>query len=290
MRDRELWRNGSGYVDPTAYEAMRNVLQEDCKMQRGEIWLAKFNNQEREVLVITANTYYTSFVLLREEPTEWDNTELSSNSATTYYYNPCKLSFKPIADYVRLVDEVGAEWMQVILKQVRTALDLCPDDKETDTEQLQAKIDRLATARTEACIELGCKDEQIRELEATLETERTEHAKELQALRDRLAAEEHDHLTALADMQDQIDLVEADKQASLEELTKCTKLHNERMRLEHCGQIDALKAEAQTKLDEQKAQYEAKIQQLRERCITLNAESEVYQREYRDLLRELLAR
>jgi hypothetical protein len=259
-------------------------------MHRGEIWLAKFNNQEREVLVITANTYDTSFVLLREEPTEWDNTELISSSATIYYYNPSKLSFKPIADYVRLVDEVDAEWMQVILKQVRTALDLYPDDKETDTEQLQAKIDRLATARTEACIELGCKDEQIRELEATLETERTEHAKELQALRDRLAAEEHDHLTALADMQDQIDLVEADKKAALEELAKCTKLHNERMRLEHCGQIDALKAEAQTMLDDQKALYEAEIQQLRERCTILNAERTLYHAEYKELLSTLLAR
>lgn len=32
--DRELRRNGSGYVDPTACEAMKNVLDEKARLQK----------------------------------------------------------------------------------------------------------------------------------------------------------------------------------------------------------------------------------------------------------------
>lgn len=32
--DRELKRNGSGYVDPTACEAMKNVLDEKARLQK----------------------------------------------------------------------------------------------------------------------------------------------------------------------------------------------------------------------------------------------------------------
>ena len=42
----DLRKNGSGYTDPTAYKAMKKILEED-KMEearRGEIWEVELKN------------------------------------------------------------------------------------------------------------------------------------------------------------------------------------------------------------------------------------------------------
>lgn len=281
MRDRELMRNGSGYYDPTAYEALRNIIEEDKMMQRGEIWTALFNGKERPVLVVTAADKRTSFILLKDERTPRDTEELLTSSAEVKYYNPSALSYKIPTDYRKRVGNVDKEQMQEILEKVRAALDLYPED-----DGQRAKIERLGAARTEACVELGYKDEQIKEQQA--EIKRLKDA--LTELNNRLEAEKAEHSQDLEDMQDQIDLVETDKKDSLAKLAEQSRLHNERMRLEHCGQIDALKAEAQDKIGTLEKEHAAEIQQLRERCAILNAERNLYHAEYKELLSSLLQR
>lgn len=54
--DKELFRNGSGYVDPTAYKALQNYQRSEGTMiiNRGEIW---------EVIVGNSNEYKAALVL-----------------------------------------------------------------------------------------------------------------------------------------------------------------------------------------------------------------------------------
>ena len=74
--DKELFRNGSGYVDITAYKALSNIEKENNKMEfnRGEIFEYEEVGREtyRKALIISAefraNDRFQSVILLTEEP------------------------------------------------------------------------------------------------------------------------------------------------------------------------------------------------------------------------------
>lgn len=74
--DKELLRNGSGYVDLTAYHAMENVLRGENQMEfnRGEIFEYKTNNgyEIKKALVVSADFRaggrYLSIIVLIDEP------------------------------------------------------------------------------------------------------------------------------------------------------------------------------------------------------------------------------
>lgn len=72
--DYELFRNGSGYVDYTAYKAILNI-ERDKKMEfnRGEIFeYETFKNENRKALIVSAdsrkNNEIQSVILLIDEP------------------------------------------------------------------------------------------------------------------------------------------------------------------------------------------------------------------------------
>lgn len=73
--DKELFRNGSGYADPTAYKAFMNI-ERDEKMdfKRGEIFEYKEVNKGiyRKAVILSAdfraNDRWQSILLLNEEP------------------------------------------------------------------------------------------------------------------------------------------------------------------------------------------------------------------------------
>ena len=47
MKDKELWLNGSGYPDPTAYNAMKGMVD----MERvGEVWRSTHTKAQRQCL------------------------------------------------------------------------------------------------------------------------------------------------------------------------------------------------------------------------------------------------
>lgn len=55
--DKELFRNGSGYADPTAYKALKNYQRGhgDMEFKRGEIFQYKIGSEYREALVVSAD-------------------------------------------------------------------------------------------------------------------------------------------------------------------------------------------------------------------------------------------
>lgn len=75
--DKELFKNGSGYSDPTAYKAFMNIEKErDEKMdfKRGEIFEVEMNNSiyNKKALVVSADfrsgESYLNVILLTDEP------------------------------------------------------------------------------------------------------------------------------------------------------------------------------------------------------------------------------
>ena len=52
MRDKELWLNGSGYADPTAYNAMKGVF--DMEIKAGQVWTTKTDKLETRMVLILA--------------------------------------------------------------------------------------------------------------------------------------------------------------------------------------------------------------------------------------------
>lgn len=70
--DRELRRNGSGYYDPTAYKALRNIEREANRMEckRGEIFKYNTTGGEREILIVSSNErcegYYLNALFLND--------------------------------------------------------------------------------------------------------------------------------------------------------------------------------------------------------------------------------
>ena len=73
--DKELFRNGSGYADPTAYKALSNI-ERDGKMdfKRGEIFEIEMNNRPdtKKALVVSADfrsgENYLNVIVLTDEP------------------------------------------------------------------------------------------------------------------------------------------------------------------------------------------------------------------------------
>lgn len=55
--DPEIARNGSGYYDPTAFEAMKNIIKKVkvYKMKHGEIWEIQQNNGEFKNVIVLAS-------------------------------------------------------------------------------------------------------------------------------------------------------------------------------------------------------------------------------------------
>jgi len=74
--DKDLLRNGSGYVDPTAYSAIKNYMKEESRMEykRGEIYEYEMVNraETKEALVVSADfragNRYLNIIVLTDEP------------------------------------------------------------------------------------------------------------------------------------------------------------------------------------------------------------------------------
>lgn len=71
MIDRELSRNGSGYVDPTAYAALLEVQKGERKMDNktGELWeITTKDGYNKECIIIADRGSYSTVLCLYDEP------------------------------------------------------------------------------------------------------------------------------------------------------------------------------------------------------------------------------
>ena len=68
-----MFRNGSGYADPTAYKAFMNIERDEkMEFKRGEIYEYAVKDETKKALVISADfrkkDYFLSVIVLTDEP------------------------------------------------------------------------------------------------------------------------------------------------------------------------------------------------------------------------------
>jgi len=108
--DKELFRNGSGYVDITAYKALSNIEKENNKMEfkRGEIFEYEMKDryETKKALVVSADfrsgDRYINVIILTDEPK--GNINVPINCQGMMYADCGMVSFATndrLLDYIR---------------------------------------------------------------------------------------------------------------------------------------------------------------------------------------------
>lgn len=167
MADFEILRNGSGYVDPTAYKAIKKYQEgEEMEYKRGDIiWYETYGGKFKQALIVSAdyrkNNLYQSIICLTEEPKTEDSVPIVCGGMM--YVDCGMVSFAPldrINDYIRTasaeemaqVDAILAKNLGIerIEKAAKTQADTVAI---VETKFELAKVsEELTTAKAEASI------------------------------------------------------------------------------------------------------------------------------------------
>lgn len=102
----DLKRNGSGYYDPTAYEAIRNVEKENGRMKRGEIWEVEYQGTYKSAVVISAQDKFCNVLMLNDEMKTEHDVQVKVRSFL--YTHPAMLSYKfndGFAQFIRRMED-----------------------------------------------------------------------------------------------------------------------------------------------------------------------------------------
>lgn len=157
MIDKDLQRNGSGYYDPTAYEAMKGYKRMDNKT--GEIWTMALNvsGAERQFLILADHgSFCTGLVLNDVERDEHDVRVASKNMMYTHSGMISYAFSDRFIDYVKTVPEID---MDRILRSVADSLGI--SDKHSSMKEMFAEKANIGTVPD---------SEEITRLKAQLET------------------------------------------------------------------------------------------------------------------------
>lgn len=206
--DKELMKNGSGYVDPTAGKALTNVSKDDLENYcRGEIFeYYTANGVTKNALVVSANSRskdtLMSVVLLDE--TEKGGYSVPIVCGTKMYANCNTLSYGQRHRFGSFIKRATDEEMEEIDKAIIDTLDLeLPhgdedlgtvmelkkqlanahetierqmievnkataerDEAKKDVQYFQHYAETYKEQIAELNVEIGCREEEIRELKA----------------------------------------------------------------------------------------------------------------------------
>ena len=134
----DLRKNGSGYTDPTAYKAMKNVLKEENGMEelkRGEIWSIERENYTRECLIVQPKRgYYMGIMLCDIIPKNADPDDLCEiMSRTLMYADTGKLTYVTAVAPKQYVKTIPDDKMDEVMHKIVKALQL-PVEREVKKE------------------------------------------------------------------------------------------------------------------------------------------------------------
>lgn len=107
--DRELFRNGSGYVDPTAYKAMVNVNMEKKNMETKpfEIWKYEISTGEKMGIVMAQDRNIVSVLPLFEKPFA-DGIEITTVQGVRFVH-PVRMAHVVESKLISYVQDVPEE-------------------------------------------------------------------------------------------------------------------------------------------------------------------------------------
>lgn len=114
----ELKRNGSGYVDPTAYNALKNIS--DKKINAGEIWEVEYHKEYRFAVVIAAQDRMCNILCLNEERTSEADIEVIAKGLK--FTDPRMLSYKSNKSFVNFVRTMKEDEFEKLLDVVSGSL------------------------------------------------------------------------------------------------------------------------------------------------------------------------
>lgn len=175
----ELRRNGSGYYDPTAYKALKNIEREEEEMEvrKGEIWEVEMGNNMRTVLVLAVHGSYSTVLTFSDEQRE--RRTLQMNAQGMKYTEPGMVTYKFHDAFDKFIRLTTDEEFADIMNKVAGALGIeskCPDEKTV------AWIEELDKTKIELAEALRSR-EHFKNLFESLEKPETETIK-LQTERD----------------------------------------------------------------------------------------------------------
>lgn len=183
MSKNDLYRNGSGYIDPTAGKALKTVAKtvDGIAVKRGSIWTAYFGETLRTCVVVAVHHEHASVLVLNDEQRGPGSEPLTAKSGRGYYTTPALLSYKFYSDFDRQEDELGREEFHRLLELTADTLGLpAPAPKpakhdDADTDALRVELENTKKAWnaaekkiTELTVARDLYREEYRELLATL--------------------------------------------------------------------------------------------------------------------------
>ena len=153
--DWELLRNGSGYVDYTAYSAMTNCMKGNKNMRTGEIWETEKAGGVGYAVVIADHGNFTTSMYLFDQTINDKAIEIKADQIM--HGDPRKLSYVHSDKLTRFVRKLTDDEFQKILVKVGEALGL--SYKERKEPEIMEKPDnsleiQLLTAEKEVYKEL----------------------------------------------------------------------------------------------------------------------------------------
>lgn len=135
MSDKELKRNGSEYVDPTAYKALKaiNNTVGGVAVQVGSVYRAMFSSTPRLLVVVATHYEHASILVLSEESKGPKSVRFATLQGTEYWATPDMISYKFYADFDTMEGQLVPESIDLLLKKTAERLGLSkPESKATD--------------------------------------------------------------------------------------------------------------------------------------------------------------
>lgn len=126
----DLKRNGSGYYDPTAYKAMKNLENGGaCTMKRGEIWEVGFGKETRLMVVVSVQEKFCNTLVLNDE--RICEQDIAIKATAMKFTNPAMMSYAYKDRFNRFIRMMRDDELEELLAKVSEKLAL-PVDTELD--------------------------------------------------------------------------------------------------------------------------------------------------------------
>lgn len=178
----ELRRNGSGYYEPTAFKAMKNIEREEkeVEVRKGEIWEVEMGNNIRTVLVLAVHGSYSTVLTFSDDQRERRTVQM--NAQGMKYTEPGMVTYKFHDAFDKFIRLATDEEFGNIMDQVAGALGIetevpfgIVESKEVQRLQMEItdmkrKNEKMFEERNRLLAELdGLKREQLDAMKAMIE-------------------------------------------------------------------------------------------------------------------------
>ena len=168
MIDKELWLNGSGYADPTAYKAMKGVM-DDMRDRIGEVWEVNTNKGTKTVLVVAKKEGAYALLDMFDEPKRYTDITVNLNGED-WHTNSVMFSYCLDDRFAEKVGTLSEDDFNMALETIGRTFDVpmmqVPDPTATVEKDL---LENLRKKLEHAVKLLDEKDEEIKQLSGELQ-------------------------------------------------------------------------------------------------------------------------